>query len=263
MRGRIAFGLVAGGAISRSFLMRHPWLEDGLGPVTAVRHRLASRIANTLRAGYPVANSSGLQDCRTVLFAVPDDKLAETAAQIATAFEWRGRHAIVCEGSSIDLRALRERGAECAGLRLIAGLPGWIAVEGDRRARRTASLFAEAAGARVVDLAGGAEAVFEAGVAFAGGMVPPLLEAARRCLRKAGIHESDSRKLTEAVCAEAIRNYWFSGGKAASPQPLTKVEREALGARAAGLERYYRASASGLDDVFGEPPRKRAAKASG
>jgi hypothetical protein len=254
MRRGISFGLVGGGSVGRSFLAKHPWLEAGLGPVTASRFRLASRIANTLRAGYAVNGPAELKDCRTILVAVPDHQIDAAARRIAPAIEWRSRHVIRCQGSSCGLSLLRDRGAECASLSAIEGVEEWFAVEGDVRARRTACLFAEAAGGRVVEIRHGQVPAFEAGLAFAGDLLAPLIEAARRCFTAAGIHESTARKLAEAVAERALRSPFTPG-----ETPLA-TDRRASGAREAGLERFYLDTIAGIDGTFRNRSKPRASK---
>src|ERR1043166_4174842 len=65
-------GLIAAGAVNSSFIGRLPGKARSLGPVAGVSYRVASRIANSLRAGYAARFVHELNAVRLILFHSSD-----------------------------------------------------------------------------------------------------------------------------------------------------------------------------------------------
>src|SRR5581483_3913935 len=127
--------LYGAGAVSKSFIAGLPRLPRQLGPVAASSYRLASRIVNSVRAGFAVKSLEGFEDEQLILICVPDPALAGVVRHLAAArLDWFGREVLLCD-SHYDSRALdplREPGAETGSLKPIHSAPGRFIVEGDR-----------------------------------------------------------------------------------------------------------------------------------
>ena len=130
--------LLAGGKLGSSPLARFWLLSEMLGPDKAASFRLASRIANSLRAGHPVQDYSQFDACRLIVISVPDQALARALEELRAApISWSGKSVLLCSPSrgSLDLREFSVRGASIAS---IAAIPGFqdlrYLLEGDKRA---------------------------------------------------------------------------------------------------------------------------------
>ena len=130
--------LLAGGKLSSSPLARFWLLPEMLGPVQASSYRLASRIANSLRAGHPVQDYTEFEACRLIVISVPDGALTGALDQLRSAeISWPGKSVLLCSGSrgSLDLREFSLRGASVASLTAIPGFQDLrYLLEGDKRA---------------------------------------------------------------------------------------------------------------------------------
>jgi len=67
-------GLIGTGNLTDSPLTRFWSLPERLGPVKSSSYRLASRIANMLRAGHPVKDYADFESCILILVCVPEEK---------------------------------------------------------------------------------------------------------------------------------------------------------------------------------------------
>src|ERR1700722_7222042 len=65
---RHKFGVFGAGAVSRSLIGGFVARSRDVGPVAAASFRVASRLANTLKGGYPVREPSALVTARAILF---------------------------------------------------------------------------------------------------------------------------------------------------------------------------------------------------
>lgn len=210
-------GLVGAGALSRSFVTKLPALRGRLGPVLAPCQRLATRLVNTLRAGYAVQRYEELEAAETVLIAVPDKMLAEVIAALAKAgLEWSGKIVLLCDSrmDSSALGALARHGAMTASLSVIPGLALRYVAEGERRAVREARSLVEQDGARVYELPEGGKAVFLAALSLTGSLALPVVDAAARCLRAAGLPAPASDGVCEQLLLKTLRAYLHAGRKA-------------------------------------------------
>lgn len=242
-------GLVGAGALSRSFVIELPVLADRLGPVWAPSRRLASRLVNSLRAGYPARKYEDLKEAGTVLVAVPDNLLAEVVSGLADALaDCSGRIVLLCDSrlDSAELAPLAERGAATASLMPVPGLAQRYVVEGERRAVREARHLVQDERTRVFELPVGNKAVFLAALAFTGPLLLPVADAAARCLRVAGLPTPAGDNLGEQLIQRTLRAYMHAGRKAWSVLSAGSDRGEiarhlaALEAREPSLARAYR-----------------------
>src|SRR5689334_14150914 len=88
--------LIAAGNLADSPVSRLWGLPERLGPVKSVSYRLASRMANSLRAGHAAKDYAEVGDCELILISVPDEMLAATTAELASAgISWAGKAAVI------------------------------------------------------------------------------------------------------------------------------------------------------------------------
>jgi hypothetical protein len=81
--------LVATGKLMRSFILDLPGFRERIGPVKAASLRVASRITNTLQAGFPVADYEALQPCPMIFICVSDGMLPETIQELGDSLDRR------------------------------------------------------------------------------------------------------------------------------------------------------------------------------
>lgn len=212
-----SLGLVGAGALGRSFLCRLPALRDRLGPVLATSYRLASRLVNSLDAGYPIEQYQELDTAQIILIAVPDYLLPDVlAGLVAAELDWRQKLVILCESREdcTAMAPLARRGAGTASLGPIPGLSGHFIVEGERRAVREAKRLFRDGAARVHELACGGKGLFMAALTFSGSLLLPVADAAARCLRAAGLPAAATNAINGALLEKARRAYLHAGRKA-------------------------------------------------
>ena len=73
MKKAQSVGLIGTGSLTDSPLTRFWWLSERLGPVKSASYRVASRIANMLRAGRPVKDYAEFESCDLILVYVPEE----------------------------------------------------------------------------------------------------------------------------------------------------------------------------------------------
>lgn len=241
-----SLALVAAGSLSRSLLNRLPVLARDLGPVLTPCHRLASRVVNVLRAGYPVENYEALQQAHTLLIAVPDELLGEVVSALErSAPEWAGKVVLLCDSllESLELEPLARRGAATGSVNPIAGLSKRYVVEGDRPAVRAARHLIHDEHARAFEIPRGRKAVFLAALIFAGPLLLAPLDASAQCLRAAGLPAPVCHGVTEQLIQRALRSYLHGGRRAwgGLPPPHDALRQlAALEAADPALARCYR-----------------------
>lgn len=231
MKRALSVALVGGGKVSQSFVASLPALATKLGPVKALSYRVASRVSNALRAGYPVREYQELDGCRTILVWVPESQLRSTLNGLIEApLSWRGKSLILCGSwrGSGALAAFTQRGAACASLMPIsAGSAGAFLAEGAREApQRIRELVGGPAG-RVLEISPAAKPLFLAGLTLARDAPVPLLVAAAASLRAAGVSTAQALSILGAAVDQSARAYAKAGRKAWNPR-LTPNQCEGL-----------------------------------
>src|SRR5689334_831594 len=93
---RYKYGLLGAGAVGSSLIGQLPARAKELGPVSAVSYRVASRIANTLRAGFPVRTTGELRAARCILFHAPPEFVEPLIDGLEEAdIGWEGRALVI------------------------------------------------------------------------------------------------------------------------------------------------------------------------
>lgn len=220
-----SIGLIAAGAVSQSFLARVQVVRDRLGPVYSPALRIASRIVNGLRVGFPVADLEAFSRCAIVLTSVPDDML-DSMIQTATAAKvrWQRKTVVLCDSSrdSSALEPLQKLGGFCASLDAIpaTGETRFVA-EGDVAA--IAELRRLVGRKNLLVLDRGGKAAYQAGLLLATDLAIGLTAAAVESLRAAGLKRPEAVPVIEALVTHAARSYAKAGRRAAAGLPPEKT----------------------------------------
>lgn len=215
--------LVAAGPISQSFLGRLPWLIEHLGPVKSSSFRLASRISNTLRAGFPVANFDEFEHVRAVFVSVPARSLGQVVEELAQSpVDWRHRTVFLCDADhdSSALEALALRGAATASLAPLEGFDGKrLLIEGSRAALSAARRLIGGSDTRLIELEPGGKNAYLAGITFLTSFSLPMLTAGAECFRLAGLGPRVAAQLVERLSQRTLRGFLKAGRKALTAAP--------------------------------------------
>ena len=259
------FALVGGGRISDALIARIPTLKRDLGPIASSRYRLASRIANTLKAGYAVRTYSELNEENLILLCVPRQQVGSTVEALARAMEWRGRSILLLgEGGSVRLAPLRADGASTASIHELKGLsPRRFIGEGDSKAFRQARRLVGGMGARLERIDKGKLDLYRAAQSFGTSLVAPLIDAAAGCLREAGMGKAAARKVAAGIFEQSVRAYAHSGRRswngalARGDEGEVARELRRLEELKPLLAAHYRDASAFALDWFGRHPELR------
>ena len=209
--------LVGAGPVSRSFLARLPAVAEHLGPVMSLSFRLASRIANAMRSGFPVAGYKDLDRSRVVLVALPARYLSRVVSELAAApLDWTRKTVILCDGErdSAVLASLAARGAATASLAPLEGFDEKrLLIEGDPAALLAARRLLVHGDVRLVELRRQTKTAYVAGITFLTALSAPLFAAANDCFRSAGLNSRLRAQVIERLAARTLRAYLKGGGK--------------------------------------------------
>ena len=223
-------GLVGAGKISPA-LAKLKGLHLQLGPVKASSLRVASRIANQLRAGRPVSSWAEMAGCSLILFSIPDEAIPEAMKSAASStVNWQGK-SLVLFGSGLESSDMSELAACGAMVGTMEKMEGFatnrFAIEGRSGAVREMRRFLKAAGAASLEITAGKKPLYAAGMAFAGTLFTPLVEAAVDCLRKSGLSSQNAVDFAETCFLRTLRAY-VKAGKQGWKGPVAKRDIEAM-----------------------------------
>ena len=202
------------GAVNRSLIGKLHSRRRDLGPVSAVSYRVASRIANTLRAGYPVRSADELNGARAILLHAPQESsesilnLLETAA-----IDWTGKALILCDcyASLETRRRFTEKGAGVAVARVF-GVPARVIAEADAGAAlRVVHRLARDMGLKAVRISPDSTDRFAAAVTLGTAAITPLVDRAAALLRAAGVRDIEAARMVSALFEQTARDYAHAG----------------------------------------------------
>jgi hypothetical protein len=215
---RYRYGLVGAGAVGASLIGLLPSRTRELGPVSAVSYRLASRIANTLRAGYPVRTADELNDVPNVLFHSPPESVEVLLRLLEIAeIDWKGKSLIFCDctvGPSIRAR-FQARGASTAVARQF-GIPERIIAEGNAESGSGAALhevhrLGRELRTKAIEISPGSADLFDAAVTLGNAAITPLIDRVAGLLRLAGIRDIEAVRIASQLFEQTARDYAHSG----------------------------------------------------
>jgi signal transduction histidine kinase len=260
MKNSLRLGLLASGPMSQA-LFRIENLHIHLGPVASASLRVASRLANRLKAGKagPLVQ---LQEAELILVTGPDadfDELLTLA--LSPEIDWTGRTAIFLDfhNDSTDLAPLRNRGASTGTLDFLDSFPDpRFVADSEPEARRRLQQFALATHCGIFHLTPGRKQFFAAGSAFTGTLFTPLVAATVDCLKKAGLTQADAVQITERNTLQTLRS-WIKAGRKGWTGSLpegdleaTRRQLQALRAENELLSDYFSTTAHLALLLFGE-----------
>ena len=192
----IQYGLLGAGAVSRSFISRLPRKAEEIGPVCALSYRVASRIANSLRAGVASKNVAELDGVPTILLCSNVQSLERLLLLLAGGkIDWPGKRVLLCDtvcdalfgmgdGSSV-FRRFRDAGASLASMCQME-LPGRYLLQGDGEATKDARAIVRKLEGRAIQLPPNRAALFQAGMTMGTALLTPLVDRAAAMLPISG-----------------------------------------------------------------------------
>lgn len=230
------YGVLGAGAVAKSLIGRLPAKTRDLGPVSGVSFRVASRIANTLRAGRAARTANELNDAAVILFHAPPDQV-EILLEILRSAEihWTGKALIFCDcDDAPGARAhFREKGANTAVAKQF-GIPGRILVAGNGGALTAAHRIARELKLKAIEVLPDATDLFDAAVTLGSCAITPLIDCAATLLREAGIRDGEAARIASALFSQTASEYARSG-KQSWAWYMRKPQRERVEAQIAAV----------------------------
>lgn len=206
------YGIVGAGGVNASLLGQLPRNATALGPVCALSYRVASRIANTLKAGWPARSLDELAGTRLILFYSPRESFAALADALASSrLTWQGKSLVFCDCEPLEYAGrFRSLGASVACLRRSA-LPRRLVVCGSVPAALSAAKLARELKMKPAIIREDSEALFDAALLIGSAGLTPLIDSVARLLRQCGIREIEAPQLAAALFAKTASDYAHSG----------------------------------------------------
>ncbi|MDQ2711542.1 MAG: DUF2520 domain-containing protein, partial [Acidobacteriota bacterium] len=217
-----------GNATSSSFL-RLPSLSEELGPVKAGALRVARRLTNFLRAGYPVRRYEELQPAGLIFLSIPDAIAPRIVEELCSSdLALKGISFVLCE-TWLNTNSLKPLHAKGAWTATVASVPSqyksWFVVEGQLTAVRQVRKFLERNNARGFELRPGAKSLYFAAELLATSAPLQLLATAQQALRAAGISGNHVYDLLEEMSSEMFRAF-SNGARPSVPATRTGCSPE-------------------------------------
>jgi len=235
---RSKYGVLGAGAVANSLIGRLPAKRRDLGPVSAISFRVASRIANTLRAGRAARTADELNDCAVVLFHSPPEQMSLLLDVLENAeIHWPGRALVFCDCGDTPgvLARFQAKGASTAVARRF-GIPGHVVVAGNGAALTAVHRISRDLKLKAVEILPGATCVFDAAVTLGTSAITPLIDCAATLFREAGIRDGEAARIASALFAQTAREYAHSG-KQSWAWYMRKPEVERIEAQIATMEK--------------------------
>jgi hypothetical protein len=229
MKRPLQAGLIVEGNSTHSTVLRLPKMPEELGPIKSKGLRVARRLSNLLKAGYPVANYEALQAARLILVRAPDcvvPRIVDELCQSELAF--KDLSFVLCESwlSMNALEPLRARGASVATLvNVPTSGPMWFVVEGQLAAVRQMRRLIELNEARALELRPGTKQLYFAALLLATTVPIPLFLAAQKALRGSGVSGNHLRTVLNEMAQSMFKSF-FKGARGFWGGPLTECSDE-------------------------------------
>lgn len=205
------FALVGAGSVAASLAGRLARTPGKLGPVVAVSYRVASRIANSLKAGTPARDASVLAEWPLVLISAPADQMrALTVTLSACGIAWRGKTLIFvdCEPGPMANGPMRE--AAFGWIRRCP-IPRRLTVGGDSGALGAALRLAGTSDRRPIVVSHELEARFNAAMLLGGAGLTPIIDSVAHVLRETGMSDKQATKAAASLFLNTVNDYSHSG----------------------------------------------------
>ena len=229
MKRPLQAGLIVEGNSTDSTVLRLPKIPEELGPIKSKSFRVARRLSNVLKAGYPVANYEGLQAARLILLRAPDSVVPRVVDELCQSeLVLKDFSFVLCESwlSTGTLEPLRSRGASVATLAKVPSIGRtWFVVEGQLAAVRQVRRLIELNEARALELRPGTKHLYFAGVLLATTAPMPLFLAAQKALRMSGVSGNHLRAVLNEMAQTMFKSF-SKGARGFSGGPLTECSDE-------------------------------------
>lgn len=249
-------GLMAAGRMTESSLARFPLLVQAIGPIVAANRRLASRYVNVLRSGW-AAEPAELANCRLIVLQARPAEWAGLLPRLPVG----GCPVAVLEDDlgAAALAPLRAAGVAACSMTIVpAAARPLMLVDGDAAAVRAVRGWASVGGLRCVEMKSMGAALYGTAMVTVSALVTPLVDAATRSLRAAGLSQVDARQIVAQTLEGALRSYSAHGRKgwpnpsAAGRRAVVAAQCEALAGGDAGLVRLYARVLAACLDYYGQ-----------
>jgi hypothetical protein len=258
------YGVIGAGALGKSLIGQLPRKLRQIGPVVGASFRVASRMANSLRAGHAARTADELNEMPVILFHTPADQIFAIAQLLETAhIDWKGKALVFCDCKpSIALRdGFHLQGAETAVVRQF-GIADRIMVEGTASALACAHRMAGELRLKAIEIAPGSGDMFSAAVTLATSALTPLIHHASNLLRASGLRDREAARMATVLFEQTVQAYGHSGKQSwawhiREPESL-QVEAEIAAVAQPFREVFRQLILSGLDDFEKHPEVARA-----
>ncbi len=205
------YGLIAAGAVNASFIGRLPGKARALGPVVGVSYRVASRIANSLRAGEPARSVDELSNVRLILFHSCPAQHATLIGMLQQAdIQWQGKSLLFCDSEWTGAEYFREASASVAKIRSCA-FAGRMVLEGSNPSLAACHRLVRDLKMKAIEVDAGSAPALEAAITLGTGALTPLLEHTAGLLRRCGLRDGESLRLAAELFAKTTKEYSHSG----------------------------------------------------
>jgi hypothetical protein len=217
MKSELSMGLVLSGGLRRLFVGRLTSVLEQLGPVKATSFHVARRSVNALHAGYAVSHYAALEPCSLIWIHVPDAMLEHVVRDLAAQMPVRNTMIVLCdsEHDSSWPHPLLAWGARIATVNPAeADRDGLFIGEGHPDTLRKLRRIFSRDHRKFRELKPGEKSTYLTGIRFARQLALPWIDAATRCLRRAGLSRADATTVVASLQARMMQAYHHSGTKA-------------------------------------------------
>jgi hypothetical protein len=207
------YGVIGAGALSKSLVGHLPRKSRQIGPVAGVSFRVASRMANSLRAGHAARSADELNSLPVILFHAPAVQVRTIAALLERAqIDWTNKALIFCdcEAPVALVDRFRALGASTAVARQF-GIPGTIMVEGAAPALMRAHRIAAELRLRAIEIIPGSGDLFAAALTLATAAQTSLIHRATGMMRACGLRDKEAVQLATMLFEQTAQEYGHSG----------------------------------------------------
>jgi hypothetical protein len=205
------YGLIAAGAVNSSFIGRLPGKARALGPVVGVSYRVASRIANSLRAGRAARLVEELNDFRLILFHSCPAQHDTLIGMLKDAdIQWQGKSLLFCDSEATGAEPFLDAGASVSRLRNCA-FPGRMLLQGSNPSLAAGHRLVRDLKLKAIEVDADSEAVLDAAITLATGALTPLIEHTAGLLRQCGLRDGESLRLAAQLFEKTTKEYAHSG----------------------------------------------------
>ena len=227
-----------GRALGRLFLQHGVFL---IGDIRTCSAASAAHAAAFIGGGTALSPGQPMRVADVYMLAVPDDRIAAAAEELALAVPLEGAVVFHCSGAkaAAELEAARKAGALVASVHPVRSFadPGkvasefagtWCGIEGDQGALDVLEPALRAIGAQLVQIDAAHKTLYHAASVFASNYLVTVIDAALNAYRLAGIDEAVARQLVAPLATETLSNVLRLGGPAALTGPIARGDFETV-----------------------------------